>query len=121
MRLVHLGLPVQDYRRSLDFYARYFGFDPATARHYSDGTVIVRNAHDFDLALHPVDTEPARPEFFHFGFTLPTADDVRAALTRLDADGVPVVERYDEPGHVSFKCVDPDGWRVEVYWEQVGA
>jgi len=45
---------------------------------------------------------------------LPSADDVRTALARLDADGVPVVERYDEPEHVSFKCVDPDGWRVEV-------
>jgi predicted enzyme related to lactoylglutathione lyase len=39
----HLGLPVRDYQRSLQFYAAYFGFDPATAQEYPDGTVIVRN------------------------------------------------------------------------------
>jgi catechol 2,3-dioxygenase-like lactoylglutathione lyase family enzyme len=53
MQLGNLGLPVRDYERSLAFYARYFGFDPATARTYDDGTVIVRNADRFDLALHP--------------------------------------------------------------------
>jgi catechol 2,3-dioxygenase-like lactoylglutathione lyase family enzyme len=34
----HLGLPVSDYERGLRFYARYFGFDPVTARSYPDGT-----------------------------------------------------------------------------------
>ena len=24
----------------------------------------------------------------------------------------------EEPDLVSFKCLDPDGWRVEVYWER---
>ncbi len=42
---------------------------------------------------------------------------MRALLARLTADGVPVVEQDDEPGLVSFKCLDPDGWRVEVYRE----
>jgi hypothetical protein len=36
---------------------------------------------------------------------------------RLERDGVPVVERDDEPELVSVTCLDPDGWRVEVYWE----
>jgi len=53
--LLHLGLLVRDQRRSLRFYATYFGFDPAGARHYPDGTVIVRNPQGFDLALHPGD------------------------------------------------------------------
>jgi catechol 2,3-dioxygenase-like lactoylglutathione lyase family enzyme len=119
MRLSHLGLPVADERRSLDFYARYFGFDPATARRYPDGTVIVRNAERFDLALHPGSASPHRPEFLHFGFAMPDADRVRALLARLRADGVAVVEHDDEPAYVAFKCVDPDGWRVEVYWEPV--
>ena len=41
--LLHLGLLVHDQRRSLRFYETYFGFDSAGARHYPDGTVIVRN------------------------------------------------------------------------------
>ena len=88
MRLRHLGLPVSDQERSLRFYATYVGFDPATARTYPDGTLIVRNA-----------------------------AAVRALDARLRADDVAVIERADEPDLVSFKCLDPDGWRVEVYWE----
>ena len=125
MRLHHLGLPVRDYERSLSFYATYFGFDPATARAYPDGTVIVRNADRFDLALHP-STEARHPtedvgaseSFLHFGFTLPDADAVHALCDRMDRDGVRIVERDDEPDLVSFKCLDPDGWRIEVYWER---
>ena len=55
MRLNHLGLPVRDERRSQDFSAAYFGFDPATAQEYEDGTVIIRDADGFDLALHQVE------------------------------------------------------------------
>jgi len=117
--LRHLGLPVRDLERSLRFYGTYFGFDPDTARSYPDGTVIVRNGDRFDLALHPSPEAPPSPTFFHFGFDMPDADAVRALCARLERDGVPVVERDDEPGLVSFKCLDPDGWRVEVYWETV--
>jgi catechol 2,3-dioxygenase-like lactoylglutathione lyase family enzyme len=117
MRLRHLGLPVRDYDRSSRFYARYFGFDPATARRYPDGTVIIRNADGFDLALHPATEVPAASTFLHFGFALDDAEAVRALCGRLEGEGVPVTERDDEPDLVSFKCLDPDGWRVEVYWE----
>ena len=53
MRFNHLGLPVRDERRSQQFYSAYFGFDLATAQQYPDGTVIIRNADGFDLALRP--------------------------------------------------------------------
>jgi catechol 2,3-dioxygenase-like lactoylglutathione lyase family enzyme len=117
MNLTHLGLPVRDERRSLRFYETYFGFDPATAQRYEDGTVIVRNADGFDLALHVTAGAGPLPEFLHFGFRLPDADSVRTLLARLEADGVEITERYDEPGEASFKCLDPDGYRVEAYWE----
>jgi catechol-2,3-dioxygenase len=107
---------VHNVDRSLTFYATYFGFDPATARTYPDGTVIVRDADGFDLALHAAD-ESKSSTFFHFGFALPAPEAVHAVRARLETDGVPIVERDDEPDLVSFKCEDPDGWRVEVYWE----
>src|SRR5262245_21397471 len=119
MHLLHLGLPVREEERSLAFNQAYFGFDPATARHYPDGTTIVRNTDGFDLALHPGDMPQQLPTFLHFGFALPDPDKVRALLARMEADGVPVVEHDEEPGLVSFKCLDPDGWRVEVYWGPV--
>ena len=52
MHLNHLGLPVRDLQRRQQFYSAYLGFDPATAQEYEDGTVIIRNADGFDLALH---------------------------------------------------------------------
>lgn len=118
VHLRHLGLPVRDYERSLLFYATYFEFDPATAQSYPDGTVIVRNADRFDLALHPASEPGEAPAFLHFGFTMPTAAAVEALRTRLESAGVPIIEHDDEPELVSFKCLDPDGWRVEVYWER---
>jgi hypothetical protein len=36
---------------------------------------------------------------------------------RLPADGVPVIEWEDGPDQVSVKCLDPDGYPVETYWE----
>ena len=118
MRLCHLGLPVRDHDRSLRFYARYFGFDPATARSYPDGTTIVRNPDGFELALHPVTELTVDPGFLHFGFTVADGAAVRRLRRQMELDGVPVVEVDEEPTLVSFKCLDPDGWRVEVYWEQ---
>jgi hypothetical protein len=32
-------------------------------------------------------------------------------------DGIEIIEHDDDPDTVSFKCLDPDGHRVEVYWE----
>jgi catechol 2,3-dioxygenase-like lactoylglutathione lyase family enzyme len=37
MHFNHLGLPVRDERRSLQFYSAYFGFDPTTARRKFSG------------------------------------------------------------------------------------
>jgi catechol 2,3-dioxygenase-like lactoylglutathione lyase family enzyme len=117
MHLLHLGLPVRDTRRSLDFYAAYFAFDPETARRYPDGTVIVRNPDGFDLALHPGAGPDSSSGFLHFGFRLADPDQVRGMLARVEADGVRLIERDDDADYVAFKCLDPDGWRIEVYWE----
>lgn len=114
MRLIHLGIPVRDADRSVRFYSEYFGFDPATAQRYPDGTVIVRNADGFDLALHAVQ-DPGQPQpFHHFGFRAAEPEEVTAALARVRAAGIEVIEADDDP---SFKCLDPDGHRIEVYWE----
>ena len=117
VRFLHLGLLVRDQQRSVRFYETYFGFDPAHARRYPDGTVIVRNAEGFDLALHPGDPPEQLPAFLHFGFQLAGANAVAELLAKMEADGVPILERWNEPGYVAFKCLDPDGWRVEAYWE----
>jgi catechol 2,3-dioxygenase-like lactoylglutathione lyase family enzyme len=117
MHLNHLGLPVRDERRSQQFYSAYFGFDRATSQEYEDGTVIISNADGFDLALHPVGHVEPSPAFLHAGFNAARPAEVRTLMKRMEADGVTIVERNDEAAYVAFKCLDPDGRRIEVYWE----
>jgi catechol 2,3-dioxygenase-like lactoylglutathione lyase family enzyme len=117
MHLSHLGLPVHDERRSQQFYSAYFGFDAATAQAYEDGTVIIRDADGFDLALHQVERVEPSPAFLHAGFKAAAPAEVRALMERMQADGVTIVERDDDAAYVGFKCLDPDGHRIEVYWE----
>jgi NAD(P)-dependent dehydrogenase (short-subunit alcohol dehydrogenase family) len=51
MRFAHLGITVADQVRSRRFYERHFGFDPDQARSYADGTLILRDADGFALAV----------------------------------------------------------------------
>jgi catechol 2,3-dioxygenase-like lactoylglutathione lyase family enzyme len=113
----HLALAVTDQERSRRFYESYFGFGAQPARRYGDGVVMLYNADGFSLALGPTD-EPIRlPGFLHFGIRLPDPGAVQAFRDRLTADGVPIVEEWDEPEYVSVKCRDPDGYVVEASWE----
>ena len=100
----HLALAVSDRDRSQRFYETYFGFGGET-REYDGGVLMLYDAGGFALALGPVDVPIALPPFFHFG------------RDRLRADGVELVEEWDEPGYVSVKCRDPDGYVVEYAWE----
>jgi catechol 2,3-dioxygenase-like lactoylglutathione lyase family enzyme len=117
MRLQHLALEVRDQQRAIDFYARFFRFDPATARRYPDGVVIIHDPDGFVLALGPADAGERGSGFPHFGFEMDSRDEVRRLRERLVADGVELVEDEDAQTYVGFKCLDPDGHVVEVAWE----
>lgn len=116
MRLTHLALSVTDQARSRQFYEKYFGFGARAATLYPGGVLIIRNSDGFDLALEQ--GNPAgRPEFFHFGFRCADPEQVRRQRSRLLADRIPLVEEFDDAAYVGLKCLDPDGYQVEVYWE----
>jgi len=117
MHLLHLRLPVRDVRRSQDFYARYFGFGPDPGARPETGEVALRNADGFELTSRTKDVVTL-PHGLHFGFRAEDADTVRACLARLAADKVPIAGQYEVPGKVAFQCVDPEGYRVEVYWTE---
>jgi len=57
------------------------------------------------------------PRFFHFERGATSPDEVRAFRDRVDADGLEIVEEWDEPDYVSVKFRDPDGYVIEVGWE----
>ena len=113
----HLAIPVHDQERSRRFYESYFGFGARPARRYDDGVLMLYNAAGFALALGPASDEIGRPSWMHFGIALPGRDAVLALRDRLAADGVELVEEWDETGYVSVKCRDPDGYIVEAFWE----
>jgi catechol 2,3-dioxygenase-like lactoylglutathione lyase family enzyme len=113
----HLALAVSDQERSRRFYETYFGFDAKPSRWYDGGVLMLYNAEGFSLALGPTEETISTPAFLHFGIGLANPDAVRAFRDRLAADGVPIVEDWDEPEYVAVKCQDPDGYVVEAAWE----
>ena len=113
----HLALAVSDRERSRRFYETYLGFGTHPACEYDDGVLMLYDGRGFALALGPFGRPESLPPFLHFGIGLPGPDAVRAFRDRLMADGVPIVEEWDEPEYVSVKCQDPDGYVVEAAWE----
>ena len=111
--LAHLNLTVFDVERSVAFSRRWFGFD-SEPQEYDDGTVFIRDARGFDLALHEGSPFAAG---IHFGFRADSADAVRSLRTAMTEAHATITETYDEDGFVTFKCLDPDGYEIEVYWE----
>jgi catechol 2,3-dioxygenase-like lactoylglutathione lyase family enzyme len=116
VRLNHLHLHVRSLERARDFYTRYFGF----SEHARHGEILfLRDAPDgVDLALAPSARVEPFPAWFHFGFRLPDAQAVRALHSRMAGDRIEIrVALQEFPDFVFFRCADPDGREIEVYWE----
>lgn len=117
MRLNHLALAVRDQQRSIAFYSTYFGFDPATARRYPDGVIIIKNGGGFALALGEDSAAERAPGFPHFGFDTDSPDAARELRERMLADGYELVGEEETETYVGFKVLDPDRHVIEVSWE----
>jgi len=116
MDLNHLHLHVHDLPAAQKFYGRYFGFATSTVR--EEAFLIVRNADGFDLAFMEEPKSVDLPTWFHFGFRLPSREAVRAMHDRMAADGVSISRPIeDHGGWTSFRCADPDGHAIEIYYE----
>ncbi len=112
----HLAIPASDQERSRRFYRTYFGFGARPARRYDDGVLMLytrRDSRSRSVWLRRM----APPTWMHFGVGMRDPEAVRALRDRLAADGVELVEEWDEPDYVSVKCRDPDGYIVEAAWE----
>ena len=117
--MAHIALAVSDQARSCRFYETYFEFDPATARVAEDGVLLIEGPGEVTLALGETDEAISLPIFLHFGFrSAVDANEVHAFRDRLAADGLEITEFSDEPGYVSVKCKDPDGYVIEFAWER---
>jgi catechol 2,3-dioxygenase-like lactoylglutathione lyase family enzyme len=115
--LNHLNLRVRDPGACRDFYESHFGFRIAFE---AEGGYFVRNGDGFLLALMPAPGHQALPDGFHIGFRLDAPDSVKALHETLLAAGVRAsrIEDYrPSESYVTFRCWDPDGTEIEVFWE----
>jgi catechol 2,3-dioxygenase-like lactoylglutathione lyase family enzyme len=115
LRLGHLNITVSDLDRSAAFYGRWFGFDRVLVD-YGDGTRFITDGDGFELGLHPGIPKGSATDW-HFGFLATGAAGVRDLMAALAVAGVVISDLEDEVGYVGFKCRDPDGYLIEVYWE----
>ena len=116
--LNHLNLRVRDAAACRDFYQQHFGFRPAFE---ADGGYFIRNDDGFLLALIPADPHQELPRGLpHRLRRRRCRRGARAArgARRLRACASASVEdfRPDEQ-YVTFRCWDPDGTEVEIFWE----
>lgn len=119
MHLKHLHLHVRDRERSEQFYGDWF--EMRLARRGARLSFLSDDA-GFDLALMDDPAPPGMPSWFHFGFRLETADAVTSLLDRMTAAQVPVLKPlYRDETLASFRCADPDGYPIEIYWEAADA
>jgi catechol 2,3-dioxygenase-like lactoylglutathione lyase family enzyme len=113
MPLNHVALTVSDREASAAFYGRHFGL---TERVLDDPHLLILGSPDGSLLALSEGTVPAeQPRTNHFGFQLPSGDEVRAARERLRGAGVPETEWQDDRGFVRVQVADPDGYRVEAF------
>ena len=114
-RLNHVALAVRDPSRSLRFYRDTIGLE-GVVRDESYGFVIT-TPEGVTFTLFEGEP-PSGPGEFHLGVCLPDGDAVRAQRHALRAAGAPEIEYCDEDGYVSVKVRDPDGYGVEVAWDE---
>lgn len=115
MNLNHLHLKVGSVERSRSFYEKYFGL----AEFVRHGDILfMRDGAGMDLALAPMTEAVTPPSWLHFGFRLDTADEVERLHATLLSANVPMRQPISgDDDFVSFRCLDPDGYDIEVYWE----
>jgi catechol 2,3-dioxygenase-like lactoylglutathione lyase family enzyme len=115
MKLSHLALPVSDVRVSWTFYRDVLGIE-GEVREVDDG-LLITSRDGFVLAFLDGEATPGDGRL-HFGFAKESGDDVREVRARLQGHGVNETDWIEMDGFVSMKFEDPDGYVVEVFWEE---
>jgi len=116
--IAHLALGVRDPARSLAFYRDVVGLEGAVRE--ADVGFVLTTPKGIMFSLIRGDP-PERLGEVHFGVALADEEAVGSRRAELAALGIPEVDWWVEPGFVSLKVADPDGYVVEFFWERAGA
>ena len=114
MDITHLHLNTKDRPLSEAFYRERFGL---AIKKRGDTLTFMKGERDFLLALMDDPAPEPAPAWFHFGMRMESPDAVRAKHDELAAGGVAITRPMrNEPAIASFRCADPDGYSIEIYW-----
>jgi catechol 2,3-dioxygenase-like lactoylglutathione lyase family enzyme len=113
----HLALGVRDPARSLAFYRDVVGLEGAVRE--ADFGFVLTTPKGITFSLIRGEP-PVGLGDVHFGVALADEEAVGTHRAELTAMGIPEVDWWVEPGFVSLKVADPDGYVVEFFWERVG-
>jgi catechol 2,3-dioxygenase-like lactoylglutathione lyase family enzyme len=117
MLIRHLALNVRDPQASRDFYLQTIGLDGEASE--EPWGVRVKFADGFMFALiqgEPLPTDHA--DAVHFGCALGSRDEARDLRDRLRQAGVTELEWEDEGDYTGVKVQDPDGYVVELAYDE---
>jgi catechol 2,3-dioxygenase-like lactoylglutathione lyase family enzyme len=114
MNLNHVHLHFDSVKDGAAFYTRYFGMHEHV---WHGDMVFLRDGAGMDLAIAPGGAA-AMPDWFHIGFRLSGHAAVKALHDRMQSDGVTIREPLQKDGDFSyFRCADPGGYMIEIYYE----
>lgn len=121
-KLGHVLIRVADQERSKQFYTEVLGFQ--VSEHLPDDAAFMtlgNGFHTLDLAQHP-NPAAAQPGVdplgvAHIAFQVDSYEALREAYVTLIEHGVEIQRAMDHSSQRSLYFPDPDGNRLEIYYE----
>ena len=123
-RVGHVALMVANEDRSRAFYREVMGFDVSEQDPEHGGTFMTLgdNFHTIDVFPHPEPQNATMPKsgqvgLFHIAFEVGSYADLRDAYCSLQNHNVAISHCTDHVSQRSIYFSDPDGNRLEIYYE----
>lgn len=121
-KLGHVLLRVADKERSKRFYTEVLGFRVAEEEAGGVFLTLGDGFHTLDLTQHPSPENAPRPTntqigLAHIAFQVASYEALREAYKALQAHGVEIAAATDHVSQRSIYFADPDGNRLEIYYE----
>jgi catechol-2,3-dioxygenase len=128
-KIGHVLFRVADLERSKAFYRDILGFKIAEEdpKHGRDAFMTLGDDfHHLDIVQHPTPEGAARPTrdqigLGHVAFQVASYEALGEAYRTLIDHGVPIDRAIDHVNQRSFYFSDPDGNRLEIYYEIPGS
>ncbi len=117
MDLNHFHIQVTDMSVARTFYETFFEFSEDLV--CGEDEIFIRNRQDFVLGLERVANPESLPSWFHFGFGIQDEIPLKSLFEKMKNAGVKITRDLQDFGDsINFYCVDPDGNKIEVYYNR---